>query len=186
MKNFLVWFFVLFEFVISQNVIKNYRFTISVFSGKKKRLVAKLCFALGFAQTNFQIQNQNISFSPRGAWLIVAKSGLGALGAPFAERSSADNSPEISDFQKMRCVLNKIRTHFEQNPDDWSAKGGRGNANRWFPFGVSARLRFATAVAKTEKFSFNFDFPPRLFFLLKGEKIFLFWLIPLIAELRKR
>ena len=54
--------------------------------------------------SNFQIQNQNISFSPRGAWLIVVKSGLGARSAPFAERSSADNSPEISDFQKMRRV----------------------------------------------------------------------------------
>jgi len=81
-------------------------------------LVAKFHFALGFAQTNFQIQNQNISFSPRGAWQIVAKSGLSALRAPFAELCSADNSPKISNFQNWRCVLDKIRTHFEQNPDD--------------------------------------------------------------------
>ena len=52
--------------------------------------------------SNFQIQNQNISFSPRGAWQIVAKSGLGALRAPFAERSSAHNSSEILNFKKMR------------------------------------------------------------------------------------
>ncbi|MCK5320763.1 hypothetical protein KAJ61_05245, partial [Candidatus Parcubacteria bacterium] len=52
--------------------------------------------------SNFQIQNQNISFSPRGAWQIVAKSGLGAQSAPFAERSSARNSPEILNFKNWR------------------------------------------------------------------------------------
>ena len=52
--------------------------------------------------SNFQIQNQNISFSPRGAWQIVAKSGLGAPCAPFAELCSARNSPEILNFKKMR------------------------------------------------------------------------------------
>ena len=92
-------FVILFEFVIGQNIIKNYRFQVSP-KAKQKKIGCKTLFC--FAKTNFQIQNQNISFSPRGAWLIVAKSGLGALGAPFAERSSADNSPEISDFQKMR------------------------------------------------------------------------------------
>jgi len=35
--------------------------------------------------SNFQLQNQNISFSPRGAWQIVAKWGFGARSAP-AER----------------------------------------------------------------------------------------------------
>ena len=35
--------------------------------------------------SNFQIQNQAVSFSPRGAWQIVAKWGFGARSAP-AER----------------------------------------------------------------------------------------------------
>ncbi len=35
--------------------------------------------------SNFQLQNQNISFSPRGAWQILAKWGFGARSAP-AER----------------------------------------------------------------------------------------------------
>ncbi len=35
--------------------------------------------------SNFQLQNQNVSFSPRGAWQIVAKWGFGARSAP-AER----------------------------------------------------------------------------------------------------
>ena len=57
--------------------------------------------------SNFLIQNQNISFSPRGAWLIVAKSGLGARSTPFAESAEsvfADNSPEILNFQTWRRV----------------------------------------------------------------------------------
>ena len=52
--------------------------------------------------SNFQIQNQNISFLPRGAWQIIINSGLGAQGAPFAELCSADNSPEISNFKNWR------------------------------------------------------------------------------------
>jgi hypothetical protein len=36
MKNFLVCSFVLFEFVISQNIIKNYRFQVSPLAKQKK------------------------------------------------------------------------------------------------------------------------------------------------------
>ncbi len=55
--------------------------------------------------SNFQIQNQNISFLPRKAWQIVAKSALfsppaGGATAPQARNNS--NTCQISDFQKMR------------------------------------------------------------------------------------
>jgi len=46
--------------------------------------------------SNFQIQNQNISFCPRGAWQIVVNSALFAQSATFAELFSARNSA-VSD-----------------------------------------------------------------------------------------
>ena len=54
--------------------------------------------------TNFQIQNQNISFCPRGAWQILANSALFAQSATSAEQSSAPNSAENAKIVKWRRV----------------------------------------------------------------------------------
>jgi hypothetical protein len=106
---------VLFEFVIlgSQNI----KIIASKFRQKRneKRLVAKFHFALGFAQTNFQIRNQAVSFWPRGAWQILAKSGSGALCAPAERRSREAISSENEKFVKWRCAFEKIRTDFAKN-----------------------------------------------------------------------
>jgi len=84
----------------------------------KKRLVAKFHFALGFARTNFQIQNQAVSFSPRGAWQILAKSGSGTLCAPAERRSREAISSENEKFVNWRYLLDEIRTFFDENPEN--------------------------------------------------------------------
>ncbi|MFA5754581.1 MAG: hypothetical protein WC905_04540, partial [Patescibacteria group bacterium] len=87
------------------------------FGETKKDWLAKLRFALGFAQTNFQIQNQAVSFSPRGAWQIVAKWGSGALRAPAEARSAEAISSQNAEIVNWRYLLVEILTFFEQNPD---------------------------------------------------------------------
>ena len=67
--------------------------------------------------SNFQIQNQNISFSPRGAWQIVAKSALSASPAGGATAPQVRKSSENSEIVNWRYLLVKILTFFEQNPD---------------------------------------------------------------------
>ncbi len=55
--------------------------------------------------SNFQIQNQNISFCPRGAWQIVVNSALFAQSATFAELCSARNSAvsdKIANWRRRR------------------------------------------------------------------------------------
>ena len=52
--------------------------------------------------SNFQIQNQNISFSPRGAWQILSKSALCARSAPNAARSAANKCPQNLNFINWR------------------------------------------------------------------------------------
>ena len=55
--------------------------------------------------SNFQIQNQELSFSPRGAWQIVANSALFTQSATFAELRSARNSvvsDKIANWRKVR------------------------------------------------------------------------------------
>jgi hypothetical protein len=116
MKNFLVCSFVLFEFVISQNIIKNYRFQVSP-EAKQKKIGCKTLFCFGFAKTNFQIQNQNISFSPRGAWQTVAKWDFGARSAPAEAQRAEAISPQNAEIVNWRYLLVEILTFFEQNPD---------------------------------------------------------------------
>jgi hypothetical protein len=86
----------------------------------KKGWLAKLRFALGFAQANFQIQNQNISFSPRGAWQIVAKWGFGARSAPAERLCREAISPQNDKIPNWRYCLDEILTFFEQNPEDFA------------------------------------------------------------------
>jgi len=103
MKNFLVCSFVLFKFVISQN-IKNYRFQVSPKAKQKRLVVLRMQNSCVVWQniyyqtstTNFQIQNQNISFCPRGAWQIVVNSAPFVQSTTFAEFCSARNSA-VSD-----------------------------------------------------------------------------------------
>ena len=65
--------------------------------------------------SNFQIQNQNISFSPRGAWQIVAKSALSVPPAGGATAPQVRKTSENSEIVNWRCAFEKIRTDFAQN-----------------------------------------------------------------------
>ena len=67
--------------------------------------------------SNFQIQNQAVSFSPRGAWQILAKWDFGARNAPAERRSREAISPRNAEIVNWRYLLDEIRTFFEQNPD---------------------------------------------------------------------
>jgi DNA invertase Pin-like site-specific DNA recombinase len=68
--------------------------------------------------SNFQIQNQAVSFSPRGAWQILAKSGSGTLCAPAERRSREAISSENEKFVNWRYLLDEIRTFFDENPEN--------------------------------------------------------------------
>ena len=52
--------------------------------------------------SNFQIQNQNISFCPRGAWQIVAKSALFARSATAPQAREETKIPKIAEIVKWR------------------------------------------------------------------------------------
>ncbi len=52
--------------------------------------------------SNFLIQNQNISFSPRGAWQILSKSALCARSAPAERRSREANNAQNSEIVNWR------------------------------------------------------------------------------------
>src|SRR3989344_5536506 len=106
--------------IFSSQNIKKIIALRSAKGGTKKDWLAKLCFAFGFAKTNFQIQNQNISFLPRGAWQILSKSALCACSAPNAARSAANKCPQNLNFINWRYCLDEIRTFFEQNPEDFA------------------------------------------------------------------
>jgi len=67
--------------------------------------------------SNFQIQNQNISFSPRGAWQIVANSALSASPTGEATAPRVRKTFENSEIVNWRYLLVEILTFFEQNPD---------------------------------------------------------------------
>jgi ElaB/YqjD/DUF883 family membrane-anchored ribosome-binding protein len=67
--------------------------------------------------SNFQIQNQNISFSPRKAWQIVAKSALSASPAGEATAPQVRKTSKNSEIVNWRYLLVEILTFFEQNPD---------------------------------------------------------------------
>src|SRR3989344_1920207 len=52
--------------------------------------------------SNFLIQNRALSFTPRGAWRILAESTFGALRAPAERRSREATSSQNWDLDKMR------------------------------------------------------------------------------------
>lgn len=78
--------------------------------GKKKRLVAKFNFALSFAQTNFRIAEQTLNFDFKNAWKILENFNLSARSA------EATIAPNLN-FEFLRCLLVKILTFFDENPD---------------------------------------------------------------------
>jgi len=67
--------------------------------------------------SNFQIQNQNISFSPRGAWQTVAKSALSASPTGEATAPQVHKTSKNSEIVNWRYLLVEIRTFFAENPD---------------------------------------------------------------------
>ena len=73
---------------------------------------------LKFLESNFLIQNRALSFTPRGAWRVFAESTFGALRAPAEARSAEATSSQNWDLDKMRYLLVKIRTYFDEHPDE--------------------------------------------------------------------
>ena len=61
--------------------------------------------------SNFLIQNRALSYRPRGAWRILENQ------EPSAQSADGFNG-QNSDFEKMRYLLVKIRTYFEENLDE--------------------------------------------------------------------
>jgi len=68
--------------------------------------------------SNFFIKDRTLLFEPRSAWRILAESGFGGgtskQPAPCADHIFDGNLN--SDF--LRCLLDKVRNYFEQNPND--------------------------------------------------------------------
>jgi len=71
-----------------------------------------------FLEPNFLIQNRGLSFTPHGAWRILAESTFGARSAPAEARSAEATSSQNWDLDKMRYLLVKIRTYFDEHPDE--------------------------------------------------------------------
>ena len=68
--------------------------------------------------SNFIIEARTVLFEPRGAWRILSESGFFG-GNTFVSALRADPiSASDSDFQFWRCLLDKVRNYFEQNPND--------------------------------------------------------------------
>jgi len=77
---------------------------------KEKRLVTKFHFVLSFAQTNFRIAEQNLNFDFKNAWKMLSET------EPRLWRGEATNLKNLN-FEKMRCLLDEVRTFFEENPN---------------------------------------------------------------------
>ena len=68
--------------------------------------------------SNFQIKDRTVLFEPRGAWRILAESGFcGGNAEQTALRADHIFGSETL-FEKLRCLLDKVRNYFEQNPND--------------------------------------------------------------------
>ncbi|RMD51117.1 hypothetical protein D6827_02790 [Candidatus Parcubacteria bacterium] len=116
----MIFCFIVFSHIFGSQNIKKLSLPSFAKGETKKDWLAKLRFAFGFAKTNFQLQNQNISFSPRGAWQIVAKWGFGARSAPAERLCREANNTQNTEFVKWRYCLDEILTFFEQNPEDFA------------------------------------------------------------------
>jgi len=68
--------------------------------------------------SNFIIEARTVLFEPRGAWRTLSDSGFFG-GNTFVSALRADPiSASDSDFQFWRCLLDKVRNYFEQNPNN--------------------------------------------------------------------
>ena len=67
-------------------------------------------FIFAFSETNFRIAEQTLNFDFKNAWKILENFNAEARSA---EASKSGNS----EIARMRCLLIKIRTFFEENPD---------------------------------------------------------------------
>ena len=88
---------------------KNYRFTLALWA-RKKDWFAKLHFTLSSAQTNFRVAEQTLNFDFKNAWKILENFNLSARSA------EATIAPNLN-FEFLRCLLVKILTFFDENPD---------------------------------------------------------------------
>jgi len=80
-------------------------------NGEKIRLLQKV-------GSNFEIKDRTVLFEPRGAWKTLLDSGFGGGNALVSRLRRDPISASKNDFQFWRCVLDKVRMHFEQNPDE--------------------------------------------------------------------
>ena len=65
--------------------------------------------------SNFQIQNQNISFSPRGAWQTLSKSALSASPTGEATAPQVRKTSENSEIVNWRVERDGSRTPHPQS-----------------------------------------------------------------------
>ncbi len=67
-------------------------------------------FIFAFSETNFRISQQNLHFDFKNAWKILEKVTDPALAGEAA-------NPQNFNFEKLRYLLDEIRTFFAENPD---------------------------------------------------------------------
>ena len=77
---------------------------------RKKDWLSRHVGTLSFAQTNFRIAEQTLNFDFKNAWKILDNFNLSA-------RSAEATNLKNFDFEKLRCLLVKILTFFDENPD---------------------------------------------------------------------
>jgi hypothetical protein len=66
---------------------------------------------------NFQILNQEIKFEPKRIWKIILEWGFSVQRKNAEQQSCEAKREENQELEKMRCLWNKIRTHFQENPE---------------------------------------------------------------------
>lgn len=67
-------------------------------------------FIFAFSEMNFRLAEQTLNFDFKNAWKILANH---TAEAQSAEAANSENF----DFEKLRYLLEEIRTFFEENPD---------------------------------------------------------------------
>src|SRR3990167_6957118 len=70
--------------------------------------------------SNFQIKDRTVLFEPCGAWKTLADSGFGGRAIHSSALRADPFFGGNSKFNAMRCLLDKVRMYFEQNPNDES------------------------------------------------------------------
>jgi len=68
--------------------------------------------------SNFFIKDRTLLFEPRGAWKTLSDSDFFGGNREQSRLRRDHLFASKSDFVSMRCLLYKIRTYFESNPDE--------------------------------------------------------------------